>query len=203
MKNDLLFYEKKINAKLLAGIDEAGRGPLYGEVVAAAVILNKTMDISGINDSKKLSAKKREIMYNVITKYCQYGVGIASASEIDQINILEATKLAARRALLDLANRFDGIMPDFLLTDALELSDINIDQQKLIKGDTLSASIAAASIVAKVTRDRLMVADSMIYPNYGLDRHKGYGTKLHYEAIKKYGILPKHRMSFLKNLGEK
>lgn len=186
------------NYNLIAGIDEAGRGPLAGPVVAAAVILPKNELIWGINDSKKISEKRRNELYDVINKTAiDIGIGIVSNDIIDEINIFNATKLAMKKAILALKNK-----PDFLLIDALKLTDINIKQKELIKGDSLSVSIAAASIIAKVTRDRIVKEYEKIYSGYGFERHKGYGTKEHYEAIRKFGITPVHRKSFLKSLGD-
>lgn len=192
----MLAYERNhgfYQGAIIAGIDEVGRGPLYGEVVAAAVILSQDFDIAGINDSKKLSVKKRNIWFDLIIEQCEVGIGMATPQEIDDINILQATKLAMKRAVEGLSTS-----PDILLIDAVKLSDIPIEQVSIIKGDQLSASIAAASIIAKVTRDRMMVEEAAKHPQYALERHKGYGTTLHYEALDRYGLLPKHRRSFLK-----
>ena len=180
----------------VAGLDEAGRGPLVGPVVAAAVILDPKCDWTGIDDSKKLSAKQRDKFFDkIIAEALFYGVGQASHEEIDSINILQATKLAMKRAISAM-----GIEPDYLLIDAVKLADISIKQTSLIKGDSKSASIAAASILAKVTRDRMLEELDLAYPQYGFSQHKGYGTKVHYEAIAKYGIIAEHRRSFLKGI---
>ncbi len=181
--------------KLIAGMDEAGRGPLAGPVVAACVILPEDCLIEGVNDSKKLSAEKRERLYDIIIeKAVSVGVGIIDEKTIDEINILNATKLAMKKA----AEQVKPV-PDLLLVDAVKLDNIDIPQMPIIKGDALSLSIAAASIIAKVTRDRLIDEADSIYPTYGFKDHKGYGTPQHIEAIKKYGICPIHRISFTKN----
>ncbi|SHJ96082.1 ribonuclease HII [Paramaledivibacter caminithermalis] len=181
---------------MVAGLDEAGRGPLAGPVVAAAVILPKNEMILGVDDSKKLSEKKRDELFERIQESAlAIGVGIIDSNIIDKINIFNATKLAMKRAIDSLK-----IKPDFLLIDALKITDINIKQQSIIKGDSKSISIAAASIIAKVTRDNLVKKYEIEYPQYKFSKHKGYGTKEHYEAIEKYGITPLHRKSFLKNI---
>lgn len=179
----------------VCGIDEVGRGPLYGDVVAAAVILPAGFDCTGIDDSKKLSEKKRIALDARIRAAARVGIGRASASEIDRINILQATKLAMKRAIADL-----GVRPDLLLIDAVRLDDIDIEQVSLIKGDQRSVSIGAASIVAKVYRDNLLKEAGLRHPEYGFESHKGYGTKKHVEAIREHGALPEHRRSFLKNI---
>ena len=178
--------------KLVCGVDEAGRGPLCGPVVAAAVILNKDEMIEGVNDSKKLSEKKRENLYDIITKKAiAVGVGISDVDIIEDINILNATKLAMKQAINNLK-----INTDFVLIDGNQMIDIDIDAQTVVSGDAKSESIAAASIIAKVTRDRLLKDYDKKYPEYGFAKHKGYGTKAHIEAIKKYGLTPIHRKSF-------
>ena len=180
----------------ICGIDEAGRGPLCGPVVAAAVILPKDKYIEGVNDSKKLSPKKREKLYDDIKKEAiSVGIGIVDVDIIEEINILNATKLAMIKAVKDLK-----IKPDYLLIDGNQLIDIDIEKQTVVSGDAKSESIAAASIIAKVTRDRMLVNFDKLYPEYGFAKHKGYGTKMHIEAIKKYGLTPIHRKSFCKNL---
>ncbi|MBF4691711.1 ribonuclease HII [Fusibacter sp. Q10-2] len=193
-------YENELKSKgikLIAGMDEVGRGPLIGPVVAAAVILDDKTDYFGINDSKKLTAEKRNYFYDkIIQNAVGYGIGMASHDEIDEINILNATKLAMIRAVKALNN---SVSPDFLLIDALKIDDIPIRQLNIVKGDEKSASIAAASIVAKVTRDDLMQTIHEAYPNYGFNTNMGYGTDLHYEGLRKYGMTPFHRKSFLKN----
>lgn len=182
--------------KIVAGVDEAGRGPLAGPVVAAAVILGEGVLIPGVNDSKKLSEAKREYLYNEIKeKALCCSVGIADEKTIDEINILNATYLAMKRALEGLPEK-----PQYILLDAVTLKCVDIPQKGIIKGDSLSLSIAAASIIAKVERDRIVSQYDELYPQYSFSRHKGYGTKEHIECIKKYGLLPIHRRSFTKNL---
>ena len=195
---DMTVYEEdmyKQGYKLIVGVDEAGRGPLAGPVVAGAVILKKGEFIEGLNDSKKLSEKKREVLYDEITKKAvAYGVGIVDEKCIDEINILEATKLAMKKAIESMSKK-----PDVLLIDAVKLDNINIRQEAIVKGDAKSVSIAAASIIAKVTRDRIITNLADQYPQYGFEKHKGYGTKQHIDAIKEYGPCPIHRMTFIKN----
>lgn len=182
--------------KYICGVDEAGRGPLAGPVVAAAVILPKDAVIIGLDDSKKLTDKKRRSLYDEIRRTAvSYGIGMADEGLIDEINILQATYEAMRRAISAL-----GTVPDILLNDAVVIPGIDIEQVSIIKGDQKSLSIAAASVLAKVTRDDYMLELARLYPNYGFDRHKGYGTRLHYEAIEKYGIVPAHRRTFLKKI---
>ena len=181
---------------LICGVDEAGRGPLAGPVCAAAVILPEGIDIPGLNDSKKLTEKRREALYDVITGCAvSYGIAFADQSEIDELNILNATFLAMNRAI----EQLDPV-PELALVDGNTVKGIHFNAQCIVGGDGKSASIAAASILAKVTRDRLMYKMAEEYPEYGFDRHKGYGTKLHYEALRKYGPCPIHRMTFLKKL---
>lgn len=181
---------------VIAGVDEVGRGPLAGPVVAAAVILKEDEVIPGVNDSKKLSEKKREFLYNEIkARALSVGVGVVDEKVIDEINILNATYLAMKMAVENLT-----IKPDFILLDAVSLSDLNIPQKPIVKGDCLSLSIAAASIIAKVERDRMICEYDKVYPLYGFSKHKGYGTKYHMDAIRNMGILPVHRKSFLKNI---
>lgn len=176
----------------VAGLDEVGRGPLAGPVMAAACILPARFDLPGLNDSKQLSESKREKLFEQIKNQAiSYAVGSAEPAEIDALNILQATKLAMKRALEDLK-----IRPHFLLIDAIELPQIKIPQKGIIRGDSLSASIAAASILAKVTRDRWMTELHDIYPQYGFNRNKGYGTKEHMKALQAYGPCPLHRQSF-------
>lgn len=179
----------------VCGIDEAGRGPLCGPVVAAAVILPDEYNILYINDSKKLSETKREEVYKEIDEYAvAYGVGIVSPERIDEINILQATYEAMRTAIHKLS-----VTPDILLNDAVTIPMVDIKQVPIIKGDAKSQSIAAASIVAKVTRDHLMEEYDKLYPEYGFAKHKGYGTAAHIKAIKEYGPCPIHRRTFIKN----
>jgi ribonuclease HII len=176
----------------IAGIDEAGRGPLAGPVVAAACILPAKFELPGLNDSKQLSESKREKLFQSIKEQALgFAVGSAEPAEIDTLNILQATKLAMKRAIEDLK-----IRPHFLLIDALELPNIKIPQRGIIGGDALSASIAAASILAKVSRDHWMSELHRLYPEYGFDRNKGYGTKEHLEALRRFGPCPLHRRSF-------
>ena len=176
---------------LVCGVDEAGRGPLAGPVCAAAVILPKDFYMEEINDSKKLSEKKREMLYSVIMENAiSVGIGVKSEKVIDQVNIYEATKLA----MIDAVNNL-SVKPEHLLIDAMKL-DIDIPQTSIIKGDSKSESIAAASIVAKVTRDRMLDDLDLVYPEYDFKNNKGYGTKKHLEAIKKYGVIDEHRRSF-------
>lgn len=188
--------------KFIVGVDEAGRGPLAGPVVAAAVVLPKDFDGAdlGIKDSKKLSPKKREELYQlIIKKSLAYGIGQIGHREIDEINILEATKKAMKEAI-NQANLMLGDIGtiDHVLIDAVKLEDLGVDQTSLVKGDDRSQTIGAASILAKVYRDRLMINYEKQYPGYGFDRHKGYGTKAHYEAIRELGLCDIHRRSFTK-----
>jgi ribonuclease HII len=184
---------------LLCGTDEAGRGPLAGDVYAAAVILPADLVISGLNDSKKLSEKKREKLFDEIIKNAvSYAVTTATVAEIEQMNILNAAMLAMSRAVAALSE-----MPEFLLVDGNKMPETNVPSKTLVGGDGKSASIAAASILAKVSRDRAMKEAATIYPEYEFDRHKGYGTKLHYEKIREFGICPIHRPSFLKKMRNK
>lgn len=185
--------------QLIAGVDEAGRGPLAGPVYAAAVILPRDIVIEGINDSKKLSEKKRDALYDEIKeKALCYAVASVDEHIIDEINILEATFLAMKQAVASLSQQ-----PDYVLIDGNRSKGMTIPHETLVKGDARSISIAAASILAKVERDRYLLKMAEEYPQYGFEKHKGYGTKAHYEAIEKYGISPVHRRSFLKKiLGE-
>ncbi len=181
---------------ILCGVDEAGRGPLAGPVCAAAVILPPDIEIEGLNDSKKLTEKKREALYEPIKELALgYGIAFATVEEIEQYNILQATFLAMRRAVEQLS-----MTPDLVLVDGNRLPPLPVPGKTVIKGDSLSASIAAASILAKVSRDRLMLELDEQYPMYGFAKHKGYGTAAHYEALRTYGLSPAHRPSFLKNL---
>lgn len=192
-------YEERARAQgimQIAGIDEAGRGPLAGPVVAAAVIVDPEKPVYGVDDSKKLSAKRRAMLKTEIEeKAIAIGIGIVDVETIDRINILEATKLAMKKAVDALS-----VQPQLLLIDAVRLPEINIPQEPIIKGDALSVSIAAASIIAKETRDEMLRAYDALYPEYGFASHKGYGTKQHMEAIRNLGPLPIHRRSFLKNI---
>lgn len=190
----LKYYEKKYAAySYICGIDEAGRGPLAGPVVAGAVILPQNCHILYINDSKKLSEKKREELYDVIMdEAAAVGVGYSAPERIDEINILQATYEAMREAISNLP-----IQPDLLLNDAVTIPEVAMKQVPIIKGDAKSISIGAASIVAKVTRDRLMRRYDEVFPEYGFAAHKGYGAQAHIEALKKYGPCPIHRKSFI------
>ena len=200
MNNDLLFYERKLyndNVYLIGGIDEVGRGPLIGDVVAACVILPKEYHLEGLTDSKKLSEKKRNYYYDIIKKDAiSIGIGRCSSAEIDEYNIYEATKIAMKRAIENM-----DIKPKYLLIDAMKL-DINIPYEAIIKGDQKSLSIAAASVIAKVTRDKDMYELDKKYPEYGFKNHKGYPTKKHLDALNKYGYLDNYRFSYgpLKNI---
>ena len=194
----MLTFERKygVQYSCICGVDEAGRGPFAGPVVAGAVVLPVGLTIEGLNDSKKVSAKKREELFEEIKeKAVSVGIGMSSPARIDEINILRATYEAMKHAIEDL-----HVVPDLLLNDAVTIPGVNIRQVPIIKGDAKSISIAAASIVAKVTRDRLMVKYDEIYPEYGFAANKGYGSVLHIEAIRKYGATPIHRKSFIKNL---
>lgn len=197
--NKLLFdYDEAVRNDygVFCGVDEAGRGPLAGDVYAAAVILPENVIIDGINDSKKLSEKKRELLYDVIKeKAVAYCIATASVAEIEEINILQAAMLAMKRAIQGLS-----VKPQTALIDGNKCPDTDVKTISVIKGDANSASIAAASILAKVERDRYMKDIAKKYPQYAFEKHKGYGTKLHYEMIEKYGICEAHRPSFLKNI---
>lgn len=195
-------YENQAHAdgyRLVCGVDEAGRGPLAGPVYAAAVILPDGLDDFGINDSKKLSEKKREQLFDLICeKAVAYGIGSASEKEIDEINILNAAFLAMKRAVEAM-----GVVPDLVLVDGNRKPGTGYEEITIVKGDAKSISIAAASILAKVSRDRYMKELAQKYPEYKFEQHKGYPTKLHYEMIEQYGILPDHRRSFLKKILDK
>ena len=190
------FEERFADCEFVCGIDEAGRGPLAGPVVAGAVILPKDCEILYLNDSKQVSAKKREELYDeIMEKAVAAGVGMASPKRIDEINILQATYEAMREAINKL-----GVMPDVLLNDAVTIPGVPICQVPIVKGDAKSVSIAAASILAKVTRDRLMVQYEEILPGYGFAKHKGYGSQEHIEALKRLGPSPIHRETFIKGI---
>jgi ribonuclease HII len=194
---DVYKYDESIRKDglaVIAGVDEAGRGPLAGPVVASAVILPKGLKIDGIRDSKKIPEKEREeLFWAVLLNAVDIGIGIVDSKEIDRINILKATKLAMHNAIMDLANK-----PDIILIDALNISSIRIKQLSIVKGDAKSASIAAASIIAKVVRDGMMFRYHFMYPQYDFDKHKGYATKAHIDKIREYGPCPIHRKSFQK-----
>lgn len=190
-------YDKGYTA--IAGIDEAGRGPLAGPVCAAAVILPKDLEIPGLNDSKKLTDKRRRELFPLIKEQAiAYGIAFASEQEIDELNILQATFLAMQRALDQLEGK-----ADFALIDGNRETDFGLEVMTVVKGDSRSANIAAASILAKVTRDNLMEELAKEYPEYGFEIHKGYGTKAHYAAIMQHGASPVHRKTFLKKFYEK
>ncbi len=199
---DWYFHQREAQSRgylRVCGIDEAGRGPLAGPVCAAAVILPGGLEIEGLNDSKKLTEKKREALFDVITARAEaYGIGWASEQEIDQVNILQATFLAMARAVEALS-----LPADFALVDGNRMPPLSIPGETIVKGDGKAACIAAASVLAKVSRDRALRELDQRHPEYGFAQHKGYGTKAHYAAIKQYGLLPEHRRSFLKNLNEK
>ena len=196
--SQMLVYENDARSKgmrVIGGVDEAGRGPLAGPVVASVVVLEDDPFYFGLNDSKKLTALKRDRLFDEINeKAAAVGIGIADQSEIDEINILQATKLAVTRAYEQVKLRADV---DCLLLDALEIDGIDVPQTPIIKGDAKSLSIAAASVIAKVTRDRMMVEYDSIYPGYGFAKHKGYGTADHIAALKELGPCPIHRRSFI------
>lgn len=181
---------------LLCGVDEAGRGPLAGPVCAAAVILPAGLEIPGLNDSKKLSEKQREALFEPIKAAAKaYGIAFATVDEIENLNILNATFLAMNRAISQLSPQ-----PELALIDGNRNTGITVPSRCVVKGDSRCADIAAASVLAKVSRDRYMLEMAEKYPEYGFERHKGYGTKLHYEAIRQYGPCPIHRLSFLKKM---
>lgn len=197
--SDLWALENGIYASgvnILCGVDEAGRGPLAGPACAAAVILPRGLEIPGLNDSKKLSEKRREALYDVIiSSAAAYGIAFADVEEIERLNILHATFLAMNRAIAQLSVR-----PELALIDGNRNSDIEVPSRCIVKGDSRCADIAAASILAKVTRDRYMIKMAEQYPQYGFEQHKGYGTKQHYAALREYGATPIHRMSFLRKM---
>lgn len=196
---DKLLYEKQEQAKghfLIAGVDEVGRGPLAGPVCVACVMMPLDDVIDGVDDSKKLSEKKREMLFEQIKeKAICYSIQLVDEQTIDKINILEATKLAMKNAINSLT-----IKPDVVLVDAISKLDVDTEVRGIVKGDALSYTIGCASILAKVTRDRLMCELAKEYPEYGFEKHKGYGTKQHIEALKEYGPCVYHRLSFLKFL---
>ena len=193
---EFLKYEselKKDNYKIIAGTDEAGRGPLFGPVVAACVVLKDDFDIKGINDSKKLSEKKREEYYNYIMENCIVGISIVSNKVIDEINIYEASRKAMMEAIKEVRTK---VNLEYVLTDAMKLPNLDIPHLPIIKGDSKSASIAAASIIAKVTRDRIMYDIDKKYPQYEFGKHKGYPTKRHIELLNKYGLIDGYRLTY-------
>ncbi|HAB67528.1 MAG TPA: ribonuclease HII [Firmicutes bacterium] len=192
---DLLKYEKELydqGITLIAGVDEAGRGPLVGPVVAGCVILPVNYDLPGLDDSKKLSEKKREQLYDIIMKEAiSVGVGIVDAKTIDEINILEASRLAMKLAIENMP-----VKPEYVLSDAMKLDNITIPYKDIIHGDALSLSIAAGSVIAKVTRDRMMIEYDRLHPEYGFAKHKGYPTKAHLQNMEKYGVLDEYRFTY-------
>ncbi|MGN0621703.1 MAG: ribonuclease HII [Porcipelethomonas sp.] len=199
--NALWEYDEAVrnSAGVFCGVDEAGRGPLAGDVYAAAVILDPGNPIEGLNDSKKLSEKKRELLYDeIVEKAADFCIAKATVAEIEEINILSAAMLAMKRAVEGLETK-----PSLVLADGNKTPELSCETKAVVKGDGLSASIAAASILAKVTRDRYMTAQAEKYPGYGFEKHKGYGTKLHREKILELGPCPIHRPSFLKKIYEK
>ena len=196
---DWLYYENTAYEKgynLVCGVDEAGRGPLAGPVCAAAVVLPKGLILEGVNDSKKLTEKKREALFDVITEQAlDWSIAFATVEEIEEINILNAAMLAMKRAVEELKNPVD-----FAIIDGNRKPPLEIDCEAVVKGDAKSMSVAAASILAKVSRDRILRQYAVDYPQYGYEKHKGYGTKVHVEALKKYGPCEVHRPSFLKKI---
>lgn len=199
MLQEMQVYERELRdrgVRYIAGIDEVGRGPLAGPVVAAAVILPEGFDVLGVNDSKKLSEKRREELFiKIKEKAIAWAIGMADNRIIDEINILQATKQAMREAVGNLE-----VQPEHLLIDAVKLEDVEVPQTSIIKGDEKSLSVAAASILAKVTRDHMMVDYANEFPGYAFEKNKGYGTKAHYEGLRAQGLCPIHRKTFLKSL---
>lgn len=198
LHRELFDYDSEIRKEfpVICGVDEAGRGPLAGDVYAAAVILSDGVLIDYLNDSKKVSEKRREKLYDeIIQKADAYCIATASVAEIDSLNILQATMLAMKRAVDGL-----GVKPDLALIDGNKTPDLDCESRFVIKGDATSASISAASVLAKVARDRYMKGLAVKYPEYCFEKHKGYGTKLHYQMLEKYGISDVHRRTFLKRL---
>lgn len=201
---------RKAGHRYIAGVDEVGRGPLAGPVVTAAVVLSEDFDVLGVDDSKKLSEKRREELYDQILENClAYGIGMCDHHVIDEINILQATKKAMKQAVAEcnwyLAEQMaerggEKAAIDFVLVDAVTIEGLNVPQHAVIKGDANVLAIAAASIIAKVTRDRMMVDYAKQYPWYAFEKNKGYGTAAHYEGIREHGTCPIHRMTFLKNI---
>ncbi len=193
MTSDLFNYDLSLGIEKLAGVDEAGRGPLAGPVVTACCMMPLDKIVEGINDSKKVSEKKRDALFDIIKEVADYNISIIDRDVIDEINILEATKKSMTESILGMKNK-----PELVLVDAVKLN-LDCPTKAIIKGDATSYNIAAASILAKVTRDRIMLEADKLYPEYGFAKHKGYGTKAHIEAILKYGPCPLHRRTFIKN----
>ena len=204
--NDMIVFENKFDGYIIAGIDEAGRGPLAGPVVASCVVLDPKREILYINDSKKLSEKRREDLYGEITeKALAYGIGIVDEKIIDEINILEATHIAMKKAYEEADKMYYSKFNtkiNLLFVDALKIKKVDIKQVSIVKGDALSLSIAAASILAKVSRDRIMIDYDKIYPEYKFIKNKGYGTKEHMDTLRKIGPSPIHRKSFISFLNK-
>ena len=202
MEKDLWKIERELFAsgiRTICGVDEAGRGPLAGPVYAAAVILPPELEIPGLDDSKKLTEKKREALFPVICEQAiAYGIGFADEKEIDEINILQATFLAMRRAIEQLS-----VKPELALVDGNRAPELGLPVRTVVKGDSLSANIAAASVLAKVSRDHVLTELAKQYPEYGFEIHKGYGTKRHYEALRAFGPCPAHRRTFLRSFYER
>lgn len=199
---DLYKYEKELykkGYKIIGGCDEAGRGPLYGPVVAACCVLPENFILEGLNDSKQLTEKKREKYYSYLIENTIYGIGVVGPQEIDEINIYEASRKAMMLAIEEVRKK---ISLDYVLTDAMPLPDIDLPYQDIIKGDAKSISIAAASVIAKVTRDHMLYEVDQKYPEYGFKKHKGYPTKAHIEAINKYGLIAGYRLTYapIKNM---
>lgn len=197
MTNDLIEFDRGFCAAFIAGVDEVGRGPLAGPVTTACCMLPLDVVIEGINDSKKLSEKRREALYAEITASAIYSIASVNNEKIDEINILQATKTAMRACIIGMSKT-----PELVLIDAVKIDGLNVQTRSIIHGDALSYNIAAASIIAKVTRDRFMLEADDLYPQYGFARNKGYGTAEHIAALKKYGPCPLHRKTFIKNFTE-
>ena len=202
---ELQQYERQLKEQgicIIAGVDEAGRGPLAGPVAAGCVIFRSDGPFPEADDSKKISEKKRDALYDdIISKALSWGVGLADSQLIDEVNILQATHIAMKRAVEEACSRID-LKPEMVLIDHVRLPEFPYPQMPITHGDALSVTIASASILAKVTRDRMMLEYAKQYPEYGFDKHKGYGTKAHYDAIATYGLTPIHRRSFLKKILE-
>lgn len=202
---ELQQYERQLKEQgicVIAGVDEAGRGPLAGPVAAGCVIFNSDGPFPEADDSKKISEKKRDALYEeIISKALSWGVGLSDSQLIDEVNILQATHIAMKRAVEEACSKI-ALKPEMVLIDHVRLPDFPYSQMPITHGDALSVTIASASIIAKVTRDRMMMEYAKQYPEYGFDKHKGYGTKSHYDAIRAHGLTPIHRRSFLKKILE-